>query len=103
MKLSSVPLRHTQRINTSFRLVITNQQSPDSGDFVARKFLCKVTRPFSSHPNIKEEKAVWLRETIGHIAKPSQLPIKISTFNKTKQMKYRKENLILFKASNQSI
>ena len=41
-------------------LVITNQQSPDSGDFVGRKFQCN-TRPFSC-PNIKEWKsnlATW--------------------------------------------
>ena len=38
MKLSSVPLHHAQKNNTSFHLVITNQQIPDSGDFVARKF-----------------------------------------------------------------
>ena len=57
MKLSSVSLRHTQRINTSFRLVITNQQSPDSGDFVARKFLCKVTRPFSFPSKYKRRKS----------------------------------------------
>ena len=38
MKLSSVPLHHAQKINTSFHLVITNQQIPDSGDFVERKF-----------------------------------------------------------------
>ena len=31
MKLLSVLLPHVQRINTSFHLVITNQQSPDSG------------------------------------------------------------------------
>ena len=37
---------HAQKINTSFCLVINNQPSPDSGDFVARKFQCKVTRPF---------------------------------------------------------
>ena len=54
MNLLSLPLRHAQRINTSFRLVNTNQQSPDSGDFVVRKFQCKVTRPFFS-PNIKEK------------------------------------------------
>ena len=29
--------RYAQRINTSFCLVITNQQSPDSVDSVARK------------------------------------------------------------------
>ena len=38
MKLSNLPLCHAQRINTSFRLVFTNLQSPDSEDFVARKF-----------------------------------------------------------------
>ena len=59
MKQSILPLRHAQSINTSFCLVITNQQSPDSGDFVARKFQCKVIRLFS-HPNIKENKVVWL-------------------------------------------
>ena len=42
MKLSSLPLCHAQRINTSFHLVTTNQQSPDFGDFVARKFQCKL-------------------------------------------------------------
>ena len=47
---------HAQRINTSFRLVITNQQSPDSGDFVARKFQCKVTRPFFFPSEYKRRK-----------------------------------------------
>ena len=36
--LSSLPLRHAQKINTSFHLINTNQQSPNSGDSVARKF-----------------------------------------------------------------
>ena len=62
MKLSSLPLHYAQKINTSFHLITTNQQSPDSGDFVVRKFLCKVTRPLFFFPNIKE-KVVWLRET----------------------------------------
>ena len=62
MKLSSLPLHHAQRINTSFCLITTNQQSPDSGDFVARKFQCKVTRPLFFFPNTKE-KVIWLRET----------------------------------------
>ena len=64
MKLSSLLLRHAQRINTSFCLVITNQQSPDFGDFVERKFQCKATRPFS-HPNIKGKKwSLYIRETL---------------------------------------
>ena len=46
MKLSSLLLRHAQGIDTSFCLVITNQQSPDFGDFVERKFQCKANRPF---------------------------------------------------------
>ena len=60
MKLLSLLLHHPQRINTSFCLVTTNQQSPDSGDFVARKFQCKVTRPLFFFPNIKKsDLATW--------------------------------------------
>ena len=38
IKLSSMLLCHAQRIITTFCLIITNQQSTDSGDFIARKF-----------------------------------------------------------------
>ena len=71
MKLLSLPLRHAQRINTSFCLVTTNQQSPDSGDFVARKFQCKVTRPFFLL-QYKRKIVIWLRETT-HIPEGAQI------------------------------
>ena len=83
IKLSSLPFYHTQRINTSFHLVTTNHQFPDSEDFVARKFECKVTRPFSCLN--RKEKVVWLRETIawydqtlyhaGHLLLKVQVPM----------------------------
>ena len=48
MKLSSLPIRHAQRIYTSFCLVITNQQSPASGDFVAKCSNVRLPDPFLS-------------------------------------------------------
>ena len=39
-------------------------KSPKSGDFENKNYKGHSPDPFSSHSNIKEEKAVWLRETI---------------------------------------
>ena len=58
MKLSSLSLLHTQRINTSFRLITTNQQSPDSGDFVA---YVSLPNPFFL-PNIKENSYLAMQD-----------------------------------------
>ena len=45
----------------------TNQKplikSPKSGDFENKNCIGRSPDPFSSRPNIKEEKVVWLRET----------------------------------------
>ena len=49
---------HTQRINTSFRLIKTNQQSTDSGDFVAYVSLPDIY----SCPNVKEKSYLALRD-----------------------------------------
>jgi len=37
-----------QVLNTSFRLITSNQRSPKSGDFITSKSYGKVTRPFSA-------------------------------------------------------
>ena len=39
-------------------------KSPKSGNFANKNYSYRAfNRPFSSHPNIKEEKAVWLHDT----------------------------------------
>ena len=56
-----------QRICDFFLSFNTNQKprikSPKSGDFENKIYIGRSPDPFSSRPNIKEEKAVWLRET----------------------------------------
>ena len=55
-------------INEPFLSFNTNQKplikSPKSGDFENKNCIGHSPDPFSSCPNIKEEKAVWLRETM---------------------------------------
>ena len=54
-------------INEPFLYFNTNQKplikSPKSGDFENKNCIGRSPDPFSFRPNIKEEKAVWLRET----------------------------------------
>ena len=57
MKLSSLLLYHAPRINTSFASSSSINSPP------ARKFQCKVTKPFSP-PQYKRKKVVWIHETI---------------------------------------
>ena len=57
-------------INEPFLSFNTNQKprikSPKSGDFENKNYIGCSPDPFSSRPNIKEEKVVWLRETNSH-------------------------------------
>ena len=57
----------SQRLHELFLYFNTNQKphikSINSRDFKNKKYLGLSPDPFSSCPNIKEEKAVWLRET----------------------------------------
>ena len=54
-------------INEPFLSFNTKQKphikSPKSGDFGNKIYIGRSPDPFSSRPNKKEEKAVWLRET----------------------------------------
>ena len=54
-------------INEPFLSFNTDQKprikSPKSGNFENKNYIGRSPDPFSSRPNIKEEKAVWLRET----------------------------------------
>ena len=54
-------------INEPFLSFNTKQKPhikfPKSGDFENKIYIGRSLDPFSSRPNIKEEKAVWLRET----------------------------------------
>ena len=56
-----------QRICDLYLSFNTNQKphikSPKSGDFENKFYIGRSPDPFCSRPNIKEEKAVWLRET----------------------------------------
>ena len=56
-----------QRICDLFLSFNTNQKprikSPKSGNFENKFYIGRSPDPLSSRPNIKEEKAVWLRET----------------------------------------
>ena len=55
------------RLRKPFLSFNTNQKprikSPKSGAFENKNYIERSPDPFSSRPNIKEEKAVWLRET----------------------------------------
>ena len=56
-----------QRLRDLFLSFYTNQKprikSPKSGDFENKNYIGHSPDPFSSRPNAKEGKAVWLRET----------------------------------------
>ena len=56
-----------QRLRDLFLPFNTNQKprikSPKSGDFENKNYIGHLPDPFSSRPNIKEEKAVWLCKT----------------------------------------
>ena len=58
------PFQRLRDLSLSFN---TNQKPrikyPKSGDFENKNYIGRSPDPFSSRPNIKEEKAVWLRET----------------------------------------
>jgi len=44
-----------QVLNTSFRLITSNQRSPKFGDFFANKSYGKVTKPFFRHHKVKRK------------------------------------------------
>ena len=56
-----------QTLRDLFLSFNTNQKphikSPKSGDFENKNYIGRSPDPFSSRPNIKEEKVVWLRKT----------------------------------------
>ena len=56
------------KVTRSFLSFNTNQKprikSPKSGDFENKNYIGRSPDPFSSCPNIKEEKSVRLRETM---------------------------------------
>ena len=74
-----------QRICDLFLSFNTNQKprikSPKSGDFENKIYIGRSPDPFSSRPNTKEEKVVWLHETIFNIQMPILLTSKMATFD----------------------